>query len=71
MNTPNAFHFLLKQIRKEHGMTQADAAKHLKIARQTYLDLENGKTPPRRDTLMHYLHCLIKVFRIFLANVPH
>ncbi|MGF1831762.1 helix-turn-helix domain-containing protein, partial [Photobacterium angustum] len=33
-------------------MTQAGAAKHLKIARQTYLDLESGKTPPRLDTLI-------------------
>ena len=70
MNTPNAFHFLLKQVRKEHGMTQADAAKHLKIARQTYLDLENGKTPPRLDTLIALSTLFNKSISFFSGERP-
>ena len=54
MNNPQAFYHRLKQAREEHGMTQVDAAKHLKIARQTYLDLENGRTQPRLDTLLEF-----------------
>lgn len=70
MKTPNVFHFLLKQVRKEHGMTQAGAAKHLKIARQTYLDLESGKTPPRLDTLIALSTLFNKSISYFAGERP-
>ncbi|PSW71727.1 XRE family transcriptional regulator [Photobacterium sp. GB-50] len=70
MNTPNAFHFLLKQVREEHGMTQVDAAKHLKIARQTYLDLEYGKTLPRLDTLIAISALFNKSVAYFTGERP-
>ena len=70
MNTPNAFHFLLKKVREEHGMTQVDAAKNLKIARQTYLDLEYGKTLPRLDTLITLSTLFNKSISYFTGERP-
>ncbi|PSV41207.1 helix-turn-helix transcriptional regulator [Photobacterium sp. GB-36] len=70
MNTSNAFHLLLKQTREEHGMTQVDAAKHLKIARQTYLDLEYGKTLPRLDTLIAISALFNKSVAYFTGERP-
>lgn len=70
MNTPNAFHLLLKRVREEHGMTQVDVAKHLKIARQTYLDLEYGKTLPRLDTLITLATLFNKSIAYFAGERP-
>ncbi|KJF93340.1 helix-turn-helix transcriptional regulator [Photobacterium leiognathi] len=70
MNTPNAFHLLLKQNREEHGMTQVDAAKHLKVARQTYLDLEYGRTLPRLDTLIALSTLFNKSVAYFAGEHP-
>ncbi|WP_305818895.1 helix-turn-helix transcriptional regulator [Photobacterium leiognathi] len=70
MNNPNAFHLLLKQNREEHGMTQVDAAKHLKVARQTYLDLEYGKTLPRLDTLLAISSLFNKSVAYFTGERP-
>ncbi|WP_318437855.1 helix-turn-helix transcriptional regulator [Photobacterium leiognathi] len=70
MSTANAFHFLLKQVREEQGMTQVDAAKNLKIARQTYLDLEYGKTLPRLDTLIAISALFNKSVTYFTGERP-
>lgn len=70
MNNPQAFHHRLKQAREEHGMTQVDAAKHLKIARQTYLDLENGRTQPRLDTLLELSKMFNKSIMFFAGDRP-
>lgn len=70
MNNTNAFHLLLKQNREEHGMTQVDAAKHLKVARQTYLDLEYGKTLPRLDTLLAISSLFNKSVAYFAGERP-
>ncbi|UKA12918.1 helix-turn-helix transcriptional regulator [Photobacterium damselae] len=47
------------------GVTQVQAAKMLGIARQTYLNFENGKTIPRADMLIDIadiLGCSVSYF---------
>ncbi len=51
-------------------MTQADVAKHLKVARQTYLDLEHGKTLPRLDTLITLSTLFNKSISYFAGERP-
>ncbi|WP_318493193.1 helix-turn-helix transcriptional regulator [Photobacterium leiognathi] len=41
------FNYLLKNLRITSGVTQLQASRELGVARQTYLDLESGKTEPR------------------------
>ncbi|MFL7013673.1 helix-turn-helix transcriptional regulator [Enterovibrio norvegicus] len=41
----------IKIARTNADKTQADMARQLEVARQTYLDLESGKTEPRVSTL--------------------
>lgn len=38
-------------LRKQRGLTQVIMSKKLNVARQTYLDLESGKTEPRISTI--------------------
>ncbi|PSU29611.1 helix-turn-helix transcriptional regulator [Photobacterium lutimaris] len=42
----------IKDAREWKGISQVAMAKHLDVARQTYLDLESGKTEPRISTLV-------------------
>ncbi|KPA54539.1 transcriptional regulator [Photobacterium leiognathi subsp. mandapamensis] len=70
MYTSTAFHLLLKQTREAHGMTQVDAAKNLNIARQTYLDLEYGRTQPRLDTLFALSTLFNKSVAYFVGERP-
>ncbi|WP_318467412.1 helix-turn-helix transcriptional regulator [Photobacterium leiognathi] len=70
MNNTNAFHLLLKQSREEYGMTQVDVAKSLNIARQTYLDLEYGRTQPRLDTLLTLASLFNKSVAFFAGERP-
>ena len=37
----------IKEAREWKGLTQVHMAQQLKVARQTYLDLETGKTEPK------------------------
>lgn len=41
----------IKEAREWKGLTQVFMATRLAVARQTYLDLENGKTEPKVRTL--------------------
>ncbi|WIG71444.1 helix-turn-helix domain-containing protein [Photobacterium damselae] len=41
----------IKQARTEANINQSELARQLNIARQTYLDIESGKTTPRADVL--------------------
>ena len=41
----------IKEAREWKGITQVKMAKLLDVARQTYLDIETGKTEPRIGTL--------------------
>lgn len=41
----------IKEAREWKGITQVKMAKLLDVARQTYLDIETGKTEPRVGTL--------------------
>lgn len=41
----------IKEAREWKGITQVKMAKMLDVARQTYLDIETGKTEPRVGTL--------------------
>ncbi|WP_305843122.1 helix-turn-helix domain-containing protein [Photobacterium leiognathi] len=47
-----------------------DAAKHLKVARQTYLDLEYGRTLPRLDTLIALSTLFNKSVAYFAGEHP-
>ncbi|MPX91386.1 helix-turn-helix transcriptional regulator [Salinivibrio sp. VYel1] len=49
MTTP--FSARLHQARIDAGITQVSVAKQLDCARQTYLDLETGKTEPRLSSI--------------------
>ncbi len=60
------FHTRLKQTRIGAGISQVSAAAALGVARQTYLDLESGKTVPRIDTVSS-LARLYGVSRTYLA----
>ena len=42
----------IKDAREWKGISQVAMARHLDVARQTYLDLESGKTEPRISTLV-------------------
>lgn len=44
-------HGLLKEYRKERGLTQLEAAKKLGVARTTYADYEKGKIQPPIDKI--------------------
>lgn len=41
----------IKHARNNAGVTQVEAAKAMKVARQTFIDLETGKTQPRLDAI--------------------
>lgn len=43
----------IREAREWKGITQVSMAKQLSVARQTYLDLESGKTEPRVLMLMN------------------
>lgn len=42
----------VKHAREYAAISQVEMAKMLGVARQTYLDLETGKTPPKVDMLV-------------------
>ena len=42
---------LLKEYRKNKGLTQYDASKKIGVARTTYADYENGKIQPAIDKI--------------------
>lgn len=46
------FHVTLKNLREQNQLTQVEVAERLGVARQTYLDLETGKTTIRIDRLV-------------------
>ncbi|OOE71725.1 helix-turn-helix transcriptional regulator [Salinivibrio kushneri] len=45
------FHARLLQSRLKANISQVRMAKQLKCARQTYIDMENGKREPRLSTI--------------------
>ncbi|WP_340641837.1 helix-turn-helix transcriptional regulator [Photobacterium damselae] len=47
-----SFSSCLKALRLQSEISQVDMAKKLDVARQTYLDLERGKTEPRYSVLL-------------------
>lgn len=56
----------LIDFRKKKHITQVGMAKLLRVSRQTYLDLESGKTEPRLSTLKA-LSLILDVDFSFLA----
>ena len=46
-------HDRIAQERRKKGLSQVKVAKSLGVARQTYLDIESGKTEPRVMILIH------------------
>lgn len=57
----------LKDMREWRGLTQVEMAVKSKIARQTYLDLETGKTHPRIGTV-YQLALILKIDPAWLAG---
>lgn len=55
-------------VRGEPHMTQVRAAACLKMARQTYLDIESGKTRVKADTLLQ-IALLFKVNLLWLYGL--
>ena len=49
---------LLKECRKNKGLTQYDASKIIGVARTTYADYENGKIQPPIDKIRKICDCL-------------
>ncbi len=47
-------HHRIKQAREDANLTQVAAAKEMGMARQTYLDLETGKTEPKLYTMIKF-----------------
>lgn len=43
----------IKLAREAASITQVQAARRLDVARQTYLDMESGKTEPRREMIIN------------------
>ncbi len=60
------FNERLKESREWAGFSQVAAAKAIGVARQTYLDLESGKTEPRISTVAS-LASLFNVDPTYLA----
>lgn len=50
------------------GLTQVEAAKQLGVARQTYLDLEGGKTLPKIDILINCCEVFNRPLDYFLPD---
>ncbi|WP_245680735.1 helix-turn-helix domain-containing protein [Veronia pacifica] len=42
----------IRQAREYRNLTQMDVAQRLGVARQTYLDIESGKTEPKISSLV-------------------
>ncbi len=42
----------VKILRENQGLTQVEVAKRLGVARQTYLDIESGKSDPRLSLMV-------------------
>lgn len=70
MNKRKSFSEQVKQARKDCGMTQVTAAKRLGVARQTYIDLENGTTVPRLDTVLELSSLFNKDITYFICHRP-
>lgn len=48
---PSEFKTRLVTLRLSKGISQVYTAKHIGVARQTYLDIESGKREPRLSTV--------------------
>lgn len=55
--TTNNFAELLKKLRMQRGMSQADLARVLNVARTTVSSYENGCRNPDRETLVRIAAC--------------
>ncbi|GHA62089.1 helix-turn-helix domain-containing protein [Photobacterium aphoticum] len=58
----------IKAAREAKGISQVAMAKQLDIARQTYLDLESGKTEPRVTTLLSIAILTQRPFAWFIGE---
>lgn len=57
----------LREMREWRGLTQVEMAMKTKMARQTYLDLETGKTEPRLKTVYDF-SLILKIDPAWLAG---
>lgn len=60
----------IKEAREWKGISQVAMAKYLDMARQTYLDLESGKTEPRISTLLKLAELTDRSLGWFVTDYP-
>lgn len=61
----------IREAREFKGITQVAMAKSLGVARQTYLDLESGKTEPRILMLLHIAEITGRSLHWFIYDDHH
>ncbi|WP_420114112.1 helix-turn-helix transcriptional regulator [Pseudactinotalea sp.] len=52
----------IAQLRAEHGLTQAELAKHLGVSRQTVISIERGRYDPS-------LPLAFRIARVFTSTI--
>ncbi len=58
----------IRVARECRELTQISLAKYLGVARQTYLDIETGKTEPKAGTLLSIAQILKTDYRFLLTG---
>jgi transcriptional regulator with XRE-family HTH domain len=53
------FAIILRNLRLQRGMSQADLARILSLSRSTISSYENGARTPDRDTLLKIANCFM------------
>ena len=62
---------ILKQLRKDYGLTQDEIASVLHVSRQVYGSLENGKTQPSAEQLAFLSNIYdIDLYNYILKSMP-
>ena len=64
------FHSILREERTRQGITQVQMSEKLKIARQTYLDVESGKKSPKLNMINSIAEILDKDIYFFMSEKP-
>ncbi|WP_318515534.1 helix-turn-helix transcriptional regulator [Photobacterium leiognathi] len=60
----------MREERTRQGFTQVQMAEKLKIARQTYLDIESGKKSPKLSMITAIAEILDKEVHFFISERP-
>ncbi len=63
------FGCLIREAREFQNITQVRMAQKLNVARQTYIDIENGKVVPRADVIQLIAKILKKHISYFYGEI--